>query len=371
MKTNAKPAQKPPVKKAGFRHRKRILVIVILLVIAAAAAVFLFRMRSQSADVSRITTYNVEEITYGNVSTTVSGSGTLTPVTSETLTASAAGEVQSVNFSVGDEVAADDVIAVISGGSGDEEITAPCDGVLTELPIAAGDEVARGGSVAMVMGKDGFTMGIAVDELNISSIALDQEVAFTIDAVDGDYTGSVTEISYNGSSSNGSTAFQITAEVEYIEGVYPGMSASAEIVIEDSGDGLIVPVDAVGTSGDENYVYLAPSGSEPGDSYKEDAINTEDLTKVTVETGMSDGSYIMIESNDLEEGDLIVVTQITSTLTGAEGENESGMGGFPGGGMGGGMEGFPGGDMDFSDFDFENFDPSQMPQGGSFPGMGE
>lgn len=149
------------------------------------------------------------------------------------------------------------------------------------------------------------------------------------------------------------------------------MSASAEIVIEDSGDGLIVPVDAVGTSGDENYVYLAPSGSEPGDSYEEDAINTEDLTRVTVETGMSDGSYIMIESNDLEKGDLIVVTQITSTLTGAEGENESEMGGFPGGGMGGGMEGFPGGDMDFSDFDFENFDPGQMPQGGSFPGMGE
>ena len=247
MKTNAKPAQKPSVKKAGFRHRKRILVIVILLVIAAAAAVFLFRLRSRNADVSRITTYNVEEITYGNVSTTVSGSGTLTPVTSETLTASAAGEVQSVNFSVG-------------------------------------DEVAPGGSVAMAMGKDGFSMGIAVDELNISSIALDQEVAFTIDAVDGDYTGSVTEISYNGSSSNGSTAFQITAEVEYIEGVYPGMSASAEIVIEDSGDGLIVPVDAVGTSGDENYVYLAPSGSEPGDSYEEDAINTEDLTRVTVET---------------------------------------------------------------------------------------
>ena len=29
----------------------------------------------------------------------------------------------------------------------------------------------------------------------------------------------------------------------------------------------------------------------------------------------------------------------------------------------------PGG-MDFGDFDFSNFDPSTMPQGGSFPGMG-
>lgn len=93
----------------------------------------------------------------------------------------------------------------------------------------------------MVMGKDGFTMGIAVDELNISSVALEQEVSFTIDAVDGDYTGSVTAISYNGSTSGGKTAYQITATVDYVEGVYPGMSASAEIVIEDSGDGRLFP----------------------------------------------------------------------------------------------------------------------------------
>ena len=200
----------------------------------------------------------------------------------------------------------------------------------------------------MIMGKDGFTMGIAVDELNISSVALEQEVSFTIDAVDGDYTGSVTAISYNGSTSGGKTAYQITATVDYVEGVYPGMSASAEIVIEDSGDGLLVPVDAVGTSGDDNYVYLAPSGAELGTSYEEGEIDLNDLTKVTVETGMSDGSYMMIESDELAEGDLIVITHITSTLTGSGNEGEGG--GF------GGMGGFPGG-MDFGDFDFENLIP--------------
>ena len=36
------------------------------------------------------------------------------------------------------------------------------------------------------------------------------------------------------------------------------------------------------------------------------------------------------------------------------------MGGFPGGGGG----------MNFGDFDFENFDPNQMPQGGGFGGFG-
>ena len=217
----------------------------------------------------------------------------------------------------------------------------------------------------MVMGKDGFTMGIAVDETEISSVALDQEVTFTIDALGEDYTGKVTEISYNGSSSGGSVAFQITATVDYVEGVYPGMSASAQIVIEDSGEGLLVPVDAVLTSGDENYIYLAPSGSEEGTVYEEDEIDLSNLTKVTVETGMSDGTYMIIESDEIAEGDLIIITNITSTLTGSDSEGEDGRGGF------GGMGGFPGGGgMDFGDFDFENFDPSQMPAGGGFGGFG-
>lgn len=361
MKATAKPHQKAVTKKTGFKYTKPIVITAVVLAAVMVAAIVLPKI-FRTASSARITTYQVEEITYGNVSATISGSGTLTPVTKETLASTYAGEVESVSFHVGDEVAEGDVLAVITSDKGEEEITAPCDGILIEFPIKAGDEVAAGGSVAMVMGKDGFTMGIAVDELNISSVALDQEVSFTIDAVDGDYTGSVTAISYNGSTSGGTTAYQITAAVDYVEGVYPGMSASAKIVIEDSGDGWIVPVDAVGTSGDDHYIYLAPSGAALGTSYEEGEIDLQTLTKVAVETGMSDGSYILIESDELAEGDLIIMTKITSTLTGSDGEKEGG--GF------GGMGGFPGG-MNFGDFDFENFDPNKMPQGGGgFPGMG-
>ena len=363
MKTIVKQSQKTAGKKAGFKYTKLIVITVVVLAVIIAAVILLPKLLNK-ASATKITTYQVEEITYGNVSTTISGSGTLTPVTQETLTATYAVKIASFNFAVGDEVAEGDILAVVTSDNGDEEITASCDGILIEFPVEAGTEVAAGGSVAMIMGKDGFTMGIAVDELNISSVTLEQEVSFTIDAVEGDYIGSVTAISYNGSTSGGTTAYQITATVDYVEGVYPGMSASAEIVIEDSGDGLLVPVDAVGTSGDDNYVYLAPSGAELGTSYEEGEIDLNDLTKVTIETGMSDGSYMMIESDELAEGDLIVVTKITSTLLGSDSE---------GGGVGfGGMGGFPGGGgMDFGDFDFENFDPSQMPQGGGgFPGMG-
>ena len=77
---------------------------------------------------------------------------------------------------------------------------------------------------------------------------------------------------------------------------------------------------------------------------------------------LSDGSYILIESDELAEGDLIVITKITSTQTGSDSESQGGFGG---------MSGFPGGGgMDFGDFDFENFDPNNMPPNGEggFPG---
>ena len=73
---------------------------------------------------------------------------------------------------------------------------------------------------------------------------------------------------------------------------------------------------------------------------------------------MSDGSYILIESEELSEGDLIIVTKVTSTLSGSDSANETGgFGGMPG-------------NLDFGNIDFENFDPNNMPQGGGMPDFG-
>lgn len=351
-------------------HSKRTKTIVLsaagLIAIILVIVLIVNFFSGKAAKSSSITTYHVEAITAGNVDTTISGSGTLTPISQETLVTTKAVTITAVNYEVGDTVEKDAVIAAAEDENGTETtFAAPYDCVLLELPIADEDELAANSQIAMIMGTDGFTMGIAVDELDISTIKVGQQADFTIDAVDGDYTGTVTAVSYNGSSNGGTTAYQITATVGYVQGVYPGMSASAEIVIESSGEGLLVPVDAVRTSGDSNYVYLAPSGTAEGTEYAGDELDVSELTKVTVETGMSDGSYILIESDDLAEGDLIVIAKITSTQTGSDSQSQGGFGG---------MGGFPGGGgMDFGDFDFENFDPSNMPfnAGGSFPsGMG-
>jgi HlyD family secretion protein len=348
------------------KKKKIITISAISLVVVILGVIFIPRLFGNAGTPTTITTYNVEAITTGNVDTTISGSGTLTPISKDTIATLKAGTITTLNYEVGATVEEDAVIAILTDDNGSTtEFTAPYDGVLIELPIAVDDELAANSQIAMIMGTDGFTMGIAVDELDISTVKVGQEVSFTIDAVDGYYEGLVTAVSYNGTSSGGTTAYQITAKLDFVEGVYPGMSASAEIVIESSGEGLLVPTSAIRTSGDESYIYLAPSGAEEGTEYEEDQINIDDLTKVTVETGMSDGSYTIIESDEISDGDLIVIVTLTSTQTGSDSDGQGGFGGM--GGFGGGRG--PGGGMDFGDFDFENFDPSGMP-GGGFGGFG-
>ncbi len=373
------------------KRNKIIAISAVALVIAILGIIFVPKLlRSNASMPTSITTYNVEAVTYGDVDTTISGSGTLTPITKESLTlkpdelskiedeeaedttdeeiAAGSYRITELNLVAGELTEEDAVMAILMDASGIKyEYSAPYEMVVLDMTLKVGDDLTPGATIATVMGTDGFTMGIAVDELDISTVKVGQEVSFTINAVDGDYTGEITNVSYSGSSSGGNTAYQITAQVDYVEGVYPGMTASAEIVIESSGDGLLVPVSAVRTSGDDSYIYLAPSGAAEGKEYAEDELDVSSLTKVYVETGMSDGSYILIETDELSEGDLIVIVTLTSTGTGSSSDGSGAMGGFGGGGRPGGM--------DFGDFDFGDFDPGNMPSGGfpgggGFPGMG-
>ncbi len=401
------PNSKVTARKKAKRN-KIIVFVSVTLIVVVLCIIFIPKLLKQSPSApTSVTTYNVQAITYGDVDTTISGSGTLSPITKETLTfdpseweesdedeeetgttdTEATKEtispptqqvpdpitytLVSVAYTAGNTVDEGAVMATFSDEDDVEyEFTAPYSLVILDMTVKVGDTFVSGDAIATVMGTDGFTMSIAVDELDISTVKVGQEVSFSISAVSGNYSGEITNVSYSGSSSGSTTAYQITAQIDYVDGVYPGMTASAEIVIESSGEGLLVPVSAVQTSGDDSYVYIAPSTATEGQEYSENELDISTLTKAYVETGMSDGSYILVESDELSEGDLIVIATLTSTQTGSDNEQEGGAGGF-GGGRPGGM----GGGRDFGDFDFGDFDPGNMPSGGfpgggGFPGMG-
>lgn len=193
-------------------------------------------------------------------------------------------------------------------------VKADTDCTLTSLSVAAGDTVAAGTTVCSMTGTGGFTIALSIDELDIATVKLGQSATITLDAITGDFTGTVTNISYSGSGSY-VTSYTATISTEPIEGAYPGMSASAEIITETSGESLIVPVSAVQYEGETAYVYLVDDGVSAGATLADGALDLNSLTKVTVTTGMSDGSYIAITADGLASGDVIWVPERTSTAT--------------------------------------------------------
>lgn len=193
-------------------------------------------------------------------------------------------------------------------------VKADTDCTLTALSVKAGDTVAAGTAVCTLTGTGGFTLALSIDELDIASVKLGQSATVTLDALEGEFTGKVTNISYSGSGSY-VTSFTATITTEPIEGAYPGMSASAQIVTETSGETLIVPVSAVQYEGDTAFIYLADEGTQSGTMLADGALDLDKLTKLTVITGMSDGSYIAVTAEGLAAGDVVWVPERTSNAT--------------------------------------------------------
>ncbi len=214
---------------------------------------------------------------------------------------------------------------------------------LTALSVEAGDTIAAGTSVCTLTGTGGFTIALSIDELDIASVKLGQSASVTLDALDGEFTGTVTNISYSGSGSY-VTSYTATISTEPIEGAYPGMSASAQIITDTSGETLIVPVSAVQYEGDTTFLYLTEEGTQAGETQADGVLNLDKLTKLTVTTGMSDGSYIAITAQGLAAGDVIWVPERTSTAAYSADDSVT-MNSFSFGGQSG--MAMPGGDGSF------------------------
>jgi HlyD family secretion protein len=126
-------------------------------------------------------------------------------------------------------------------------IVAPIDGVIIDRQIEPGQTVASGLNVAVL-----FTLAqdlsrvqalISVDEADIGSVKPGQAVRFTVDAFPNDnFTGTVTRIRALPAAEQSVVAY--TVEVEAAnpdEKLLPGMTANAEIVLEERRNVLRVP----------------------------------------------------------------------------------------------------------------------------------
>ena len=207
----------------------------------------------------------------------------------------------------------------------DYTITSPITGTVIEKNYKAGDNydpstASTSGTsafMAVIYDMSRLTFDINVSEMDVVKVQVGQTVTFTADALDSrEFTGVVEKVNINGTTQNGNTSYPVTVAVDgngsdlASQGLLPGMSVSANIIVEEVGSVLCVPVDAIQRG---NTVLVAGEGALDENG------NLVDFTKLEereVTIGRNNDEFIEILSG-LEEGDTVFIQNSASSFMSA------------------------------------------------------
>ena len=227
-------------------------------------------------------------------------------------------------------------------------VTAPCDGTIIVMNAVNGASVGSPGGAGAGSGSAGALMTIAdlsrmkvtvqINEVDVSRIAVGQRARVTFSAlrqlvceaqVTHVSTVSSSEAGGSGAGSGGPGAGYdgggraiVTYAVELLidspdASIKPGMTANADIMIQQIGNALNVPLSALTEDGAQAYVSVVTARDESGDPQ---------TSRVPVTVRARSSTTAAIEGDGIEEGTEVLLA-----------------GGTGGSGNGGGMGG-PGGD---------------------------
>jgi multidrug efflux pump subunit AcrA (membrane-fusion protein) len=301
--------------------KKWIITVIVVVVIGFVGYQWYASRTSAQQVTTQIRTAVVQK---GELDVKISGSGTVQPVTSEDITSTINNnEIDEVLVTTGETVKKGQELITFTDGS--DPITAPADGVITTLSVAAGQRVTSGQAVAHLTNYNDLQTVVQVDELDIMKVKKDQPVTIKVNAFpDQTFTGKVSAIANEGTSTNGVSSFDVTIHFDKAENLKVGMSTEASILTASKNNALYVPVDAVHSVNNEKFVLVTSGDSTDQNSSTQ---------RVVVKAGLANEDYVEI-TQGLTEGQVVMLPQLaTGNSTTNARMMQGGFGGF--GGMGG------------------------------------
>jgi HlyD family secretion protein len=208
------------------------------------------------------------------------------------------------------------------------QLLAPFAGTITEVNIKTGDLVNNEDAAFRIDDLSSIYIDLEISEVDLASLKVGQPATIEFDAIDGkQYTGEVTEIGMVGSVSQGVVNYPVTVRItDADDNILPGMTASVNIIIDQVAEALLVPNKAIHTSNGQKSVTVLFEGQQ---------------ISVPVTVGLIGDSSSQVTSDQLREGDVLVLSGTSSSSSTTTSSSQSGnFGGMPGD-MGGPPAGMP------------------------------
>jgi RND family efflux transporter MFP subunit len=178
-------------------------------------------------------------------------------------------------------------------------IRAPFSGIIASVSVSKGDAAGTQTTMGSIITHEKIAT-ITLNEVDIAKVKVGQKVDITFDALDDVIVqGEVYEVDAVGTVSQGVVSYSVKISFETDnESVKPGMSISANVIIESVADVLTTASSAVKTMGDKSFVEVMTSDGK--------------IERKVVEVGITDDASIEIKSG-LAEGDKVVTSTNTGT----------------------------------------------------------
>lgn len=185
------------------------------------------------------------------------------------------------------------------------KIISPVDGVVVSRAVDEGQTVASSFQTPelFVVAEDLTKMQIevSVSEADIGKIAEGQKAEYTLDGYPDDtFEGTVTQVRLNPTTVSNVTTYTVIVSVNNDEEILkPGMSANVTIITQDKHDVLCVPNLA--------FKYIPENVTEKYQQQGVWVLNGKKPERVEVTTGLKDGDFTEITSDNLKEGTKILM----------------------------------------------------------------
>ncbi len=247
---------------AGSRRKKKKKKFVIILVIIAIilfGVYFVPKFMPKNGGATS-QSYSLHRVTRRDISSTLTGTGTLQPIESYTITATVTGDVLSADFEEMDKVEEDEVLYVIDSSDLEDDIedaredvsdaledyneiledyedlsiVSDYTGTIRELYVEADDKVSSGGRIAYIVDSDTMLLEIPFFASNTDHLTDGSAATVTFPDSGEVLYGRVCEISNLTSvNSNNSVVRNVTIAVSNPGGITFGMQAYADAVGSD------------------------------------------------------------------------------------------------------------------------------------------
>ncbi len=176
-------------------------------------------------------------------------------------------------------------------------VTAPFNGIITAVNAEEGDTITPTMTFARIMDENRLKLVIELDEIDVPKVKTAQKAVISLDAFpDTEFAGSVSTVFPAPKEAGGVVLYEVevTLNIPEKSGIRVGMSASADIIIDQRTDVLLIPDRAV-------------HEDEQGNTFVNVTVDGE-THKRRVSLGISDGFDTEVISG-LIEGEKVIETR--------------------------------------------------------------